>query len=161
MGAVKKASEPAGRALRSGGEGIEPVLGRLSTGDGVERVLVLEDDDDLRTLLCELLVAAGAKACVSAGSYEELVRQKDPVQGCGLALLDVNLGSGVPSGLDAYHWLRDNGFTGRIVFLTGHARHHPLVRQAHELTQARVLSKPVDAEELMALVRGSDGTPAR
>jgi FixJ family two-component response regulator len=124
-------------------------------------VLVLEDDDDLRTLLCELMVAAGAKTCVSAGSYEEMVRQKDPVLGCGLALLDVNLGAGVPSGLDAHRWLRDNGFTGRIVFLTGHARHHPLVKQAHELTQARVMSKPVDANELMALVRDPDGALAR
>jgi len=124
----------------------------------VQRVLVLEDDEDLRALLCELLVAAGAKACVSAASFEAMVRQKEQVLECGLALLDVNLGAKVPSGLDAYHWLQENGFGGRIVFLTGHARSHPLVRQAHELTQARVLSKPIDAKELMALVGKPDGS---
>jgi FixJ family two-component response regulator len=124
----------------------------------VERVLVLEDDEDLRTLLCELLVASGAKACVSVGSVEAMVQQKDQVLGCELALLDVNLGAGVPSGLDAYHWLRENGFGGRIVFLTGHARSHPLVRKAYDLTQARILSKPVDAKVLMALVRNPDGS---
>ena len=123
----------------------------------MERVLVLEDDDDLRTLLCDLLVGAGAKACVSAGSVEAMVQQKDQVLGCGLALLDVNLGSGVPSGLDAYYWLRENGFGGRIVFLTGHARSHPLVRKAYDLSQALILSKPVDAKVLMALVRNPDG----
>lgn len=124
----------------------------------MERVLVLEDDDDLRTLLCELLVAGGAQACVSAGSFEAMVRQKEQVLGCGLAVLDVNLGAKVPSGLDAYHWLRENRFGGQIVFLTGHARSHPLVRQAHELTQARVLSKPINAKALMALVGKPDGS---
>ena len=124
----------------------------------MERVLVLEDDNDLRLLLCELLVASGAKECVSAASFEAMVREKEQVLGCGLALLDVNLGAKAPSGLDAYHWLRENGFGGRIVFLTGHARSHPLVRQAHELTQARVLSKPIDAKDLMALVGKPDGS---
>jgi FixJ family two-component response regulator len=123
----------------------------------VERVLVLEDDDDLRTLLCDLLVVSGAQACVSAASFDAMVRQKEQVLGCGLALLDVNLGSGAPSGLDAYDWLRENGFGGRIVFLTGHARSHPLVRKAYDLSQARILSKPVDAKVLMALVRNPDG----
>ncbi len=118
---------------------------------------MLEDDNDLRTLLCDLLVLSGAKACVSAGSVEAMVRQKDQVLGCELALLDVNLGSGAQSGLDAYHWLRENGFGGRIVFLTGHARSHPLVRKAYELSQAQVLSKPVDVKVLMALVRNPDG----
>ena len=127
-------------------------------GGAVQRVLVLEDDDDLRTLLCELLVACGVQAWVSAGSFEAMVRQKEQVLGCGLALLDVNLGAKVPSGLDAYHWLRENGFGGRIVFLTGHARSHPLVRQAYDLSQARILSKPVDAKVLMALVRNPDGS---
>lgn len=124
----------------------------------MQRVLVLEDDNDLRTLLCDLLVASGAKACVSAGSVEAMVQQREQVLGCELALLDVNLGSGVPSGLDAYQWLRENGFGGRIVFLTGHARSHPLVRKAHEVTQARVLSKPVNAKVLMALLRDPDGS---
>ena len=124
----------------------------------MQRVLVLEDDNDLRTLLCDLLVASGAKACVSAGSVEAMVRQKEQVLGCELALLDVNLGAGAPSGLDAYQWLRENGFGGRIVFLTGHARSHPLVRKAHEVAQARVLSKPVNAKVLMALLRDPDGS---
>ena len=146
------------RPLRPWAHETEPVPRRLSTGGDVQRVLVLEDDDDLRSLLCDLLVGSGAKACVSAGSFDAMVRQKEQVLGCALALLDVNLGARAPSGLDAYHWLRENGFAGRIVFLTGHARYHPLVRQARELTHAQVLAKPVDAKVLMALVRESDGS---
>jgi FixJ family two-component response regulator len=118
----------------------------------VRRVLVLEDDDDLRTLLCELLVMAGVEACVEAASYGELVRKRGEAMGCGLALLDVNLGAGIESGLDAYRWLRDSGFSGRAVFLTGHARSHPLVRQAYELQHVRVLAKPVDSQALLDLL---------
>jgi FixJ family two-component response regulator len=123
------------------------------------RVLVLEDDDDLRTILCELLTLAGADACVRARSLEELRRKGHEALGCGLALLDINLGAGVPSGLDAYRWLEENGFAGRTVFLTGHARSHPLVRAALELTHVQVLSKPIESKVLLALVgSGSHGT---
>jgi FixJ family two-component response regulator len=128
----------------------------------VQRVLVLEDDEDLRTLLCELLQLQGVEECVSAGSLASLRSQEARVPGCGLAILDINLGAHVPSGLEAYRWLRDSGFGGRIVFLTGHARSHPLVRQAYELTDVQVLAKPVDARVLMALVEegaGGNGKP--
>lgn len=123
------------------------------------RVLVLEDDADLRTILCELLSLSGADACVSAGSVAELQRKHAEALGCGLALLDINLGAGVPSGLDAYRWLKEKGFSGRLVFLTGHARSHPLVREALELTNVQVVSKPIESKVLLALVRdGSHGT---
>ncbi len=123
----------------------------------MQRVLVLEDDEDLRTLLCELLLMQGVEECVSAASLASLKSQEARVLTCGLAILDINLGAQVPSGLDAYRWLRDSGFAGRVVFLTGHARSHPLVRQAYELTDVQVLVKPVDARVLMALVAGGAG----
>ncbi|MGZ3458555.1 MAG: response regulator [Archangium sp.] len=123
------------------------------------RVLVLEDDEDLRSILCELLSLSGADVRVSAGTLEDLRRERVEALGCGLALLDINLGAGVPSGLDAYHWLKDNGFAGRTVFLTGHARSHPLVREALELTHVQVLSKPIASKALLELVgSGFHGT---
>ena len=45
------------------------------------------------------------------------------------------------SGLDAYRWLRQFGFRGEVVFLTGHAAHHPLVEQARALGKAKVLAQ--------------------
>jgi FixJ family two-component response regulator len=115
-------------------------------------VVVLEDDEDLRTILCELLTLAGAEGCVGVGSLSALERNRVEALGCGLAILDINLGAGVPSGLDAYRWLRDNGFAGRTVFLTGHARSHPLVREALELAHVQVLSKPIESRVLLALL---------
>lgn len=126
------------------------------------RVLVLEDDEDLRSILCELLSLVGVEGCVSAGSLAELKRKQVEALGCGLALLDINLGAGVPSGLEAYAWLKESGFSGRTVFLTGHARSHPLVRQALELSNVQVLSKPIESRVLLELVGGGshgNGTP--
>jgi DNA-binding NarL/FixJ family response regulator len=120
----------------------------------VLRVLVLEDDEDLRSILCELLSLSGAEECVDAGSLAELKRKRLEALGCGLAILDINLGAQVPSGLEAHDWLKENGFSGRTVFLTGHARSHPLVRQALELSHAQVLSKPIEAKVIVALVGG-------
>jgi FixJ family two-component response regulator len=125
----------------------------------VRRVLVLEDDADLRFILRELLSLMGVEKCVDAGSLEELQRQRDEALGCELALLDINLGAGVPSGLDAHAWLKQKGFSGKIVFLTGHAHYHPLVRQALELSNVQVLSKPIESKVLMALVSGGPHGP--
>ncbi|HSP80245.1 MAG TPA: response regulator [Myxococcaceae bacterium] len=125
----------------------------------MQRVLVLEDDEDLRFILCELLLLAGVEACVATGSVEELQRRQDEALGCELAILDINLGAAVPSGLEAYRWLRGRGFGGRIVFLSGHAHSHPLVCQAHALSDVQVLAKPVDSQTLLALLGScADGT---
>lgn len=116
-------------------------------------VLVLEDDADLRELLGEMFVALGAPACVTAGSLEEL--QLDPhALGCDLAILDINLGPGRATGIDACRWLVERGFQGEIVFLTGHASSHPLVVEAAEILQARIFAKPLEASRMEELVRG-------
>ena len=127
----------------------------------MRRVLVLEDDADLRFILRELLSLLGVETCVDAGSLEELQRQRAEALGCELALLDINLGAGVPSGLDAHAWLKEKGFSGKIVFLTGHAHYHPLVRQALELSNVQVLSKPIESKVLMALVSGGPHGPGQ
>jgi FixJ family two-component response regulator len=127
----------------------------------VLRVLVLEDDGDLRSILCELLSLSGADGYVEAGSVAELKRKRAEALGCGLAILDINLGAEVPSGLDAYDWLKEHGFSGRTVFLTGHARSHPLVRQALELSNVQVLSKPIESKILVDLVGGGSHGPGK
>jgi FixJ family two-component response regulator len=72
--------------------------------------------------------------------------------GCALGILDVNLGSDEPSGLDAFAWLRAERFPGRIVFLTGHAATNPLVRRAGEMGDVAVLTKPLQMPKLLELL---------
>jgi DNA-binding response OmpR family regulator len=117
------------------------------------RVLLVDDDDDLVDVMRGLLADEGARVHV-AHSLGEVERQRDDALASDLAILDVNLGAGQPSGVDVFEWLRAGGFAGRVVFLTGHARAHPLVTAAAAIPGTRVLSKPIGLRELEQLVEG-------
>jgi FixJ family two-component response regulator len=114
-------------------------------------VLVLDDDVDLRTVLCELLVSHEAK-CVQAGSLDEVIALGAQALACNLAILDVNLGPAQPSGVDVYRWLRDNAFGGTMVFLTGHVHSFPGVAEARAIG-VKVFEKPVAVEPILDLLR--------
>ncbi len=122
--------------------------GRMTNG----AVLLLDDDDDLRESLAELVLTLGAPRCLALAGVAELVARRDDAVGCALAVLDLNLGPSQPSGLDAYAWLRRERFTGAIVFLTGHARGHPLVTRAEALRDARLYRKPIEIAELREIL---------
>lgn len=121
---------------------------------GAKGVLYVEDDDDLREVVVELVTVSLEHRCVGVGSYEELVAREEEALRCGVAILDINLGPSQRSGMDAYAWLRDKGYTGRIVFLTGHASTHPLVVEAKRIGDAEIYSKPIDPDRLRSIVEG-------
>jgi len=117
-------------------------------------VLFVEDNDDLRETFVELVTVVLERRCMGVGSYEELVALGEEALGCSVAILDINLGPNRRSGIDAYAWLRDKGYMGRIVFLTGHASTHPLVTEAKRIGDAEVFSKPIDPARLRSIVEG-------
>jgi len=119
-------------------------------------VLFVEDDKDLRELFVQLVGALLERPCVAVGSYEELVARGEDALKCSGAVLDINLGPNRRSGIDAYTWLRHEGYTGRIAFLTGHANNHPLVAEALRLGDAEVFTKPIDTDQVRLLVEGKD-----
>lgn len=90
--------------------------------------------------------------CLTVGSVDELKTAGAAVLATRLVILDVNLGFGRPTGLDAYEWLRASKYEGKVFFLTGHARNDPLVKRA-AASGARVLEKPFEADALVDLVR--------
>jgi DNA-binding NtrC family response regulator len=112
-------------------------------------VFVLDDDEDCRELLREMFETFGVE-CVGAPSLGDMMSRNDEVLGCQLVVLDINLGPQEPPGTAAYEWLQARHFRGKVVFLTGHARNHPLVQRARAL-EAQVLEKPVSAEVLERL----------
>jgi DNA-binding response OmpR family regulator len=114
-------------------------------------VVVIEDDADLRDTLADILERSAEASCIKLSSYEELVAAPDALR-AQLAIIDINLGAERPSGIDASIWLREHGYTGKIVFLTGHASEHPLVEMAAAARDAMVLAKPVPLKQLLALV---------
>jgi len=121
---------------------------------GTDCVLYVEDDDDLRELVVELVTVVLGRRCVGVGSYEELAALGKEALRCSVAILDINLGPGRRSGIDAYAWLRDHGFQGRIAFLTGHASSHPLVVEAQRIGDAQIFSKPIEPDRLRSIIEG-------
>lgn len=113
-------------------------------------VLLLDDDADLRKVVCDLFDCYGAR-CTAVGSLGEMKNAVADGLPFDLAILDVNLGPGQPSGVDAYRWLRERSFSGQIVFLTGHGRSFPGVAEARGFG-AKVLEKPVDIDDLVNLL---------
>lgn len=130
----------------------------MSGGD----VLLLDDDEDVRDALADMLMLAARRSSVRCASFEELDGERERVLACTLAIVDVNLGPRRRTGLDACHWLRQNGFAGRIIILTGHGTGDPLVRQACERAGAELLLKPIGLDEIKALLRRDDvaGSPS-
>jgi DNA-binding NtrC family response regulator len=116
-------------------------------------ILVLDDDDDLTLVLGTMITRETGNACLSLRSFAELRRRRVDALQCAIAVLDVDLGVGQPSGLDAFAWLRAERFAGRIAFLTGHLPTHPLVERAAQLADADVFCKPLDLDRLMAMLQ--------
>ena len=115
-------------------------------------VVFLDDDDDLRGLFAELVENLSGGSCLGVASYRELLSRRVEVLASERAILDVNLGPDEPSGIDAYRWLRGEGFSGPILFLTGHASTHPLVAEAHRIGDARVVPKPASPRVLQSML---------
>jgi FixJ family two-component response regulator len=120
-----------------------------------DEILILDDDPDLLEALSELIALAFGRDCRVARNVDELIALAAAAPRAALAILDINLGPSQPSGVDAYLWLRDHGFPGRIVFLTGHALSHPLVLHAQRLGDACVLQKPIGVEAIGSLLDGA------
>lgn len=114
-------------------------------------LLVVDDDEDLREMFGRLFSSVRLPH-VSAASLAEVAALGDVLPQLDVALLDINLGTGQPSGVDVAKWLKERGYSPRIIFITGHAPEHPLVSAAGDT--GHVLEKPVPPAELLRIVRG-------
>ena len=123
------------------------------------RIVFLDDSEDLRELMPVLLELALGVECLCFGSLMEFEEHSEEVLRSRVAILDINLGPNVPDGVDAFNWLMDRGFQGKILFFTGHARTNPLVAQAIR-NGVEILEKPVHPDEIVSFVtRALNETP--
>ena len=120
----------------------------------LEAVLLVDDDEDLRAAMEEVLHRIGVRQVINAGSLRDVEDQRVEALGCQLALVDINLGYGEPSGIEVFEWLEREGFAGRIVFLTGHGSQDPRVKLAASLTGSQVASKPMTTAKLREVLAG-------
>ena len=122
--------------------------------DNEQSVLVLDDSEDLLNLTKILVEHYCGRKAITARSFDEIKLRRDEALKCDLAILDINLGPDQPNGVDVYRWLRKNGFTKPIHFLSGHARTFPLVAEAERIGDATVFSKPIPADDLIRIIEG-------
>jgi DNA-binding NtrC family response regulator len=114
----------------------------------LESVLLVDDDEDLRAAMDEVLHRFGVRRLIEAGSLRDVEDQREEALACQIALVDINLGYGEPTGINVFEWLEREGFRGRVVFLTGHGSQDPRVQQAASLARTRVASKPLTTTKL-------------
>jgi FixJ family two-component response regulator len=121
----------------------------------MRRVVLVDDNENMLNALAEFFELAGGVECLRFHSLSELAEHAANVcnRDVVLAILDINLGYGQPSGIDVYRWLRNRNFPGEIAFLTAHAADHPLVLEASRIGEVKVFTKPMGAEKLLALLQ--------
>lgn len=110
-------------------------------------VLIVDDDEEVRSALQELLLSVGIDASCF-GSTQELLHADLPERP-GCLILDVRMPGA--SGLDLQQHLASNGHTRPIIFLTGHGDIAMTV-QAMKAGAIDFLTKPVRDQTLLDAV---------
>lgn len=117
-------------------------------------ITFLEDNEELREVLSEVTKSELGEEVLSFKSFDELVKHRTEVLQTKMAILDINLGSDQPTGVQAFHWLKSQGYTGKICFLTGHGKTHPMVQAASE-SGAEIWKKPMYANALCEAIQSA------
>ena len=110
-------------------------------------VLIVDDDEEIRSALQELLLSVGIDACCF-GSTQELLHADLPERP-GCLILDVRMPGA--SGLDLQQHLASSGNTRPIIFLSGHGDIAMTV-QAMKAGAVDFLTKPVRDQTLLDAV---------
>jgi FixJ family two-component response regulator len=114
-------------------------------------IVFLDDNRDLRELVRDILESALKVECTCFSSVREFTNQPEKVLHAKVAILDISLGADVPSGMDAFTWLKKHAFRGKVVFFTGHARMY-LQDTLDGGSGTEILEKPVDPDKLISVV---------
>ncbi len=114
------------------------------------RVVIAEDDDDMRSVLCELVSSLGVQVAEasSGGDLVVLLTNDEPVD---LLITDVRMPwmTGFQAALSA----RRAGLAMPIIVVTAFPDDH-LYTKVELLGSAVLLAKPFRSDELLSLVRG-------
>ena len=121
----------------------------MKAKEGAARVVVAEDDDDMRAVMCELIAGLGVQvdAASSGGELVRLLTDDRPVD---LLVTDVRMPwmTGYNVALSA----RNSGLLLPIIIVTAFPD-EVLAAQVERLGSAVLLPKPFRPEELLSLVR--------
>jgi PAS domain S-box-containing protein len=116
---------------------------------GTERVLVVEDEKDVRDLAISVLTARGYRARGVSTGAEALVELRD-APGYDLVLTDVVM-PGI-SGRELHEKAREAGSRARFLFMSGYTD-DAVLRQGVVAERVSFLEKPFSVEDLLRRVR--------
>ena len=118
-------------------------------------VLFVDDSWDLCQVMEVMCQSLPEVECVCVTSMSAVLERAAQVLRTDVAILDVNLGPGEPSGVEIYRWLKGQKYRGKIVFLSGHARTDPLVEEAARISGVDFFQKPLGFGQFEALILGT------
>jgi len=124
----------------------------MSRSDPTPTVFVVDDDDDVRVSLAELLRAAGLHARAFATAQEFLGCARGDGPSC--LVLDLQLPG--MSGLEVQRALASDRDSMPIIFLTGHGD-IPTTVKAMKSGAVEFLTKPFDDKQLLDVIREALG----
>ncbi len=123
----------------------EPMLG---TWRAMPRILVIDDDADMRSLLAQTLQSAGHEVVLAADGREGV--QQFRTQPADLVITDMYMP--IQQGLETIVQLRKEAPTVRIIAMCGKSTAMPMLSAAQRLGAVAVLQKPFLPDQLLAEV---------
>jgi FixJ family two-component response regulator len=119
----------------------------MSRSGPTPTVFIVDDDDDVRVSIAELLRSAGLRAETFATAQEFLGRERGEAPSC--LVLDLQLPG--MDGLDVQRELAGSGDSMPIIFITAHGDIPTTVR-AMKSGALEFLTKPFDDEHLLEMI---------
>lgn len=139
-------------------EALSAVMQESDLPPQLQRVLIVDDDQDARELLAEVLALEGIH-CLTAESGERALKLLEITPSIGLLITDLRMGH--VDGLDLIRQIRESVRAALpVIIVSGDANVKDAIAAMH-LSVVDFLLKPFDTGKLLELVRHELGlTPA-
>jgi DNA-binding NtrC family response regulator len=139
-------------------EALSAVMQESDLPPQLQRVLIVDDDQDARELLAEVLALEGIQ-CLTAESGERALKLLEITPSIGLLITDLRMGQ--VDGLDLIRQIRESVRAALpVIIVSGDANVKDAIAAMH-LSVVDFLLKPFDTGKLLELVRHELGlTPA-
>jgi CheY-like chemotaxis protein len=126
-------------------------------------VLIIDDNDDMRQALEEILRQNGYEICMPVGApYAENAIKLLQTEKIDAVILDLNLGKDMMDGFDLARHMRDDPVWCKIpIILSSGMRSEEIMKKAHEYAfygmRTINIGKPIDPKVLFMTLEGIKG----